>query len=285
MTRKSLHLVAISMLLTAVLASSFLNFSFVSPTDSPDHRLVVMREIGHRLLLQAGDSSSRVLPVKKMSERIYQVDFASSFSFSPDSLVTVVSHAMAKGGVTDAYYVNVVECDGDEPVYSYRMDLEKSIVPCLGRHQPEAWYFVQIVFDDRESSGIPGWLPAACLGGLISIGLILFKTKRSVSSDQQPIAVGAAKFFPNQRLIVIGDETTPLTSKEARLLELLVKTPNVVVERKQLTDEIWGKEGVIVGRSLDVFISRLRKKLGKDPTIRIAVVNGCGYKLELPEGK
>jgi DNA-binding response OmpR family regulator len=58
-------------------------------------------------------------------------------------------------------------------------------------------------------------------------------------------------------------------------------TPNEAIERNRLQKEIWEDEGVIVGRSLDMFISKLRKKLEPDPTIKIAVIRGKGYKLEI----
>jgi DNA-binding response OmpR family regulator len=58
-------------------------------------------------------------------------------------------------------------------------------------------------------------------------------------------------------------------------------SPNEVIERSRLQKEIWEDEGVIVGRSLDMFISKLRKKLEPDPNISIVVIRGKGYKLEI----
>ena len=58
-------------------------------------------------------------------------------------------------------------------------------------------------------------------------------------------------------------------------------SPNEAVERSRLQKEIWEDEGVIVGRSLDMFISKLRKKLEFDPNIKIVVIRGKGYKLEI----
>jgi DNA-binding response OmpR family regulator len=58
-------------------------------------------------------------------------------------------------------------------------------------------------------------------------------------------------------------------------------SPNQTIARTRLQKEIWEDEGIIVGRSLDMFISKLRKKLEFDPNIKITVVRGKGYKLEV----
>ena len=66
-------------------------------------------------------------------------------------------------------------------------------------------------------------------------------------------------------------------------LELLNKNFGVLISRETLMQKIWINEGVITGRSLDMFVSKLRKKLSSDPELRITNVHGKGYKLEIPE--
>jgi DNA-binding response OmpR family regulator len=80
---------------------------------------------------------------------------------------------------------------------------------------------------------------------------------------------------------MINEQTIDLTKTEARVLRIFALTPNEAIERSRLQKEIWEDEGVIVGRSLDMFISKLRKKLEPDPTLKIAVIRGKGYKLEI----
>jgi DNA-binding response OmpR family regulator len=84
----------------------------------------------------------------------------------------------------------------------------------------------------------------------------------------------------NQKLLVNGN-TIDLTGTETRVLRIFELSPNEIIERSRLQKEIWEDEGVIVGRSLDMFISKLRKKLEPDPNIRIAVIWAKGYKLEI----
>ena len=78
----------------------------------------------------------------------------------------------------------------------------------------------------------------------------------------------------------MGNETIVLTEKECKILELLNQNFGQLTSREDLIQEIWANEGVITGRSLDMFISKLRKKLSADPELRITNIHGKGYKLE-----
>ena len=93
--------------------------------------------------------------------------------------------------------------------------------------------------------------------------------------------LGSILFNAETRTLLIGGKTIDLTRTEARILAIFALSPNKAIERSLLQKEIWEDEGVIVGRSLDMFISKLRKKLETDPNINIVVIRGKGYKLEI----
>src|SRR6478672_11944883 len=80
-------------------------------------REVLLRRIGHEILLQSGDSVSRVLPVKKIAENEYQVSFEHAFSFQPDSLVNTTQRLLAKEPLTGDYVVNVLNCGNSSVAY------------------------------------------------------------------------------------------------------------------------------------------------------------------------
>ncbi|TNE53573.1 MAG: response regulator transcription factor [Bacteroidetes bacterium] len=79
--------------------------------------------------------------------------------------------------------------------------------------------------------------------------------------------------------------TKSLTKKEAQILTVLCKHKNQVVSRETLMVAVWGKEDYFIGRSLDVFITKLRKYLSEDPRVQIANVHGIGFKLELGDNE
>ena len=88
-------------------------------------------------------------------------------------------------------------------------------------------------------------------------------------------------FDAETRKLIINGKTIDLTRTETRVLRIFALSPNEAIERSRLQKEIWEDEGVIVGRSLDMFISKLRKKLEFDPNIKLVVIRGKGYKLEI----
>ena len=99
--------------------------------------------------------------------------------------------------------------------------------------------------------------------------------------NNKQFTFGSVVFDAQKRQLEINDETIDLTATETRLLLIFASSPNETIERSRLQKEIWEDEGVIVGRSLDMFISKLRKKLELDPNINIVVFRGKGYKLEV----
>jgi DNA-binding response OmpR family regulator len=93
------------------------------------------------------------------------------------------------------------------------------------------------------------------------------------------IAIGNLLFFRESQQLLAGSSIILLTAKEAKLLHVFANAQQEMIDRDQLMKEVWEDEGVIVGRSLDMFVSKLRKKLQADPRVSILNVHGKGYKL------
>ena len=85
--------------------------------------------------------------------------------------------------------------------------------------------------------------------------------------------------FPKQQLQFKNEESSQLTHREAHLLFHLIKNKNQVLDRSLILNKLWGTDDFFSARSMDVFISKLRKKLIKDENIQIINVRGFGYKL------
>ena len=250
-------------------------------------REVLLRRIGHEILLQSGDSTSRVLPVKKIAENEYQISFEKEFSFVTDSLVNTTQRLLAKDYHVSDYIVNVINCDNSSVAYGYAISKNKKedILACVGRKQPIACYKINIKFkaSDVVTANYKYYLVG--LAFLLLIGFIFWKLKpnkelpKDLSNKQ--FTFGSVVFDAQKRQLEINEETIDLTATETRLLLIFATSPNETIERSRLQKEIWEDEGVIVGRSLDMFISKLRKKLELAPDINIVVIRGKGYKLEV----
>ncbi len=95
------------------------------------------------------------------------------------------------------------------------------------------------------------------------------------------IPLGAYVFDTENYKLVHPNFEKALTKKEAQILACLCKFKNQVVSREIVMNAVWGQEDYFIGRSLDVFITKLRKYLSEDPGIQISNIHGIGFKLEL----
>ena len=251
-------------------------------------REILLRKIGHELLLQSGDSTSRVLPIKKIAENEYQISFENELTFQSDFLVKITQRLLPKDELANDYVVNVFNCGTSSIVYGYIISKNKKedIIACIGRKQPKACYVINVKF---KPTGIYTAMNGYLLGGisfLAIVGFIFMKSvkpkKASPKEEESNIfTFGTVLFDAPKRELVINNNSIDLTATETRVLLIFALSPNETIERSRLQKEIWEDEGVIVGRSLDMFISKLRKKLELDPNINIVVIRGKGYKLEV----
>jgi hypothetical protein len=251
-------------------------------------REVLLRRIGDQLLLQSGDSTSRVLPVKKIAENEYQIRFENELTFQPDSLVNTTRRLLANDPLTRDYIVNVLNCGNSSVAYGYAISQNKKddIVACIGRTQPKACYMINIKFKPTGINTAKNGYLLASLPFLAFVGFIFSRSvkPRKALPDKQHTSMfnlGSVLFDAKNRKLIINGNTIELTGTETRVLLIFALSPNETIERSRLQKEIWEDEGVIVGRSLDMFISKLRKKLEFDPNIKIVVIRGKGYRLEI----
>lgn len=113
----------------------------------------------------------------------------------------------------------------------------------------------------------------------------IFLRRRQILSDSRPshYLLGRYRFDYNNLLLAKADAERRLTQREADLLKYLLDRPGEVLRRGDILRQVWGKDDYFLGRSLDVFISRLRKYLRDEPGISIENVHGIGFRLDIPE--
>jgi DNA-binding response OmpR family regulator len=100
---------------------------------------------------------------------------------------------------------------------------------------------------------------------------------RKAQSDW--LTLGIFEFHPTKQLLKSPQSEIPLTSRESQLLLFLLQHANEIADRSLILNQIWGSDDFFNARSMDVFITKLRKKLQADPSIQILNVRGYGYKL------
>lgn len=116
---------------------------------------------------------------------------------------------------------------------------------------------------------------------LLRIRAVLRRSVKSPTGDDQPhtFSFGSFTFDANRQTLVSGSNSYDLTPKESELLRLLCLHRNQILEREVALREIWGDTGYFSGRSMDVFVSRLRKYLKDDPQVELMGIHGKGFKL------
>ena len=112
---------------------------------------------------------------------------------------------------------------------------------------------------------------------IVRIKALLNRIHQSPPTEMIPL--GTYTFNYQKQCLILKDKTINLTHREAALLYHLIQKRNTVLDRSFILNKLWGNDDFFSGRSMDVFITKLRKKLKEDPAISIINVRGIGYKL------
>lgn len=103
----------------------------------------------------------------------------------------------------------------------------------------------------------------------------------SLTREEKVVGLGQFLFDFSNLTLTKNDIEKTLTQKEAEVLKLLYYHRNRVLKREEILKHVWGDDDYFMGRSMDVFISKLRKYLREDPTVQIVNYHGIGFKLEV----
>ena len=254
------------------------------------HLEVVLRNLGHQLLLTAKDSTSRVLPVKKLNENTYQISFQNDFSFVSDTLINLVQRTFQKNALPAEYIVSLKNCKQNETVFAFEINSHTGdLKGCRGRTLEVGCYVIEIDFLKQTRFNF-FWL----LLLIIPLSVVGFYVKNrfrkkevqeekeegeSIVDDNDYIPLGSFRFYADNNVLKIENNNITLSEKETKALKIFAENINQIVEREKLMKEIWEDEGIVViSRNVDVLVSKLRKKLSDDNSIKFINVNGRGYK-------
>jgi len=126
-------LFAILSVTLAVFTMAFVN----AINEHPDKHLeIVLRNIGHQVLLHSKDSTSRVLPIETVNKNTFRISFENSFEFTPDTLMNLVRQQLAKTDRPGNYTVSVNDCLQNQTIFAYEVNTASGdLKPCRGREQ------------------------------------------------------------------------------------------------------------------------------------------------------
>jgi len=288
MSKKRIYLY--SGLILIALMTWFFSQPSKEQTNFSEKVKISLRDVGNKLLLTNKDTTSLILPVKEISRSKYELSFQSQLTFEPNTLVSIVEESFEKSKLPTNYRVEVIQCVDGEVGYSYQITAneESTIIPCRGRLLPKNCYTIQVRFTELKASfyTISTFIYLFLLIVLMLMEVFFFKKKqvvKTIESDENFASLGSFQFYPTQNKLVKQATEISLSKKECELLQIFIANPNQIVTRDELTKKVWEDNGVIVGRSLDTYISKLRKILKDDETIKLTNIHGVGYKLEIED--
>lgn len=266
--------------------------------DLPDADQVnlALRKTMHLLLEMNGDSTSRIESVTQMNDTTWRVKIENSVPY--DSLANVIYHVFKGHGILVPFTASLRDCKTDLLSLGFiSTDIEQGTVPCRGRELPEGCLYLEVKLKpnlgaDQASQAkfsVP-WIPLAT-AGLVAIIIWLFRRKNNKSaalkiespSEDSGEQFGQSSLFSKELTLVVNGKKHELTFIESRLMELFIHHPNQILDRDFIQKEVWQDEGLTISRTVDVFVSRLRKKLADDASVHIAGIHGIGYRLEVSE--
>ncbi|MEO7049753.1 MAG: response regulator transcription factor [Ferruginibacter sp.] len=114
---------------------------------------------------------------------------------------------------------------------------------------------------------------------IMRIEVFLRRTKKLDADIREDYHIGKLRFVHNELKIYDGNETIGLTQKEADLLKFLAQNNNKILKREEVLLNVWGKDDYFLGRSMDVFITKLRKHFKADASINLETIHGVGFRL------
>jgi DNA-binding response OmpR family regulator len=113
---------------------------------------------------------------------------------------------------------------------------------------------------------------------MMRIDVFFRRTKKLYSEKPMKFEIGTISFLYNEYKLVSGEKVEHITQREAELLLFLCENPNRMLTRKEILLQVWGNDDFYLGRSMDVFITKLRKYFRADPSIIIETIHGKGFR-------
>jgi DNA-binding response OmpR family regulator len=118
---------------------------------------------------------------------------------------------------------------------------------------------------------------------LKKVEVFIRRTKKMHSEMPEAFTIGTLQFSPTDLKIHAPTEVFNITQKEAGLLRFFCEHANKILKREEVLLNVWGKDDFFLGRSMDVYMTKLRKYLKADPSVMLETIHGIGFRFTVPE--
>lgn len=274
------------------------NGLMLTASDLPSDRvnLAIRKSLDQMYRLHL-DSTSMIPVVRQLNDSTWQTGELPWLDY--EQLPKLLQLALEGYNIHQNYHVTIKSCLDLAILLGYsRFDLDPSdSVPCHGRERPDSCMLLEIQFyeskDEFKSKNT--WSRVfLCFILLAILGLVFWnkflRKKKSSFNKETPkdiFTFGQTQLNVNTSQLIGKKTNHKLTYREAKLMQYFVENQGKILERDTILQAVWGEEEIQVSRSLDVFVSRLRKLIQDDPMLEISTLHGIGYRLDIltPDSK
>ena len=209
-----------------------------------DKHNLALRQVVHQLYLIAGDRSSKIFPVNKIDDNTFQVKVDKALKY--DTLPYLIDKAISDFNLDNNYYVIISNCDTEEVMLGFNhLSLQNQVIACQDREHNINCSYLNITFPQKNTSKLLqtiGFGLVSLLGLMLLLIALRKKTKRldqpmekkqEIEKEKEVIRyaeIGEFKFDYQNLLLIYGDQSTTLTFRENKLLNLLSQNTNQILE-------------------------------------------------------
>lgn len=118
---------------------------------------------------------------------------------------------------------------------------------------------------------------------LLRMNVFLRRNKMLIPQTKEEFQIGSFIFYPDEMKLVYDKKNISLTQRESELLKFFCTHPNKALKREDILTHVWGKNDYFLGRSMDVFVTKLRKYLKPEPNVNIETVHNVGFRFNLKD--
>ena len=237
-------------------------------------------------LMSVADTMSEKASVQKRSSNLFYV--TTNSPLSNEVVDTLINKAFSTRDIRLNYELCIYNAQDDSLIYENRAGPDKVLAKpeeCLAMDGINKNFAV--AFPSKKTYVLgksDAWIMITFLAVIISWFFYYLKTTLNTPyalPNQGRIRIGNSCLDHRNQHLKVNKEVYQLTHKENQVLKLLFENPNQVINRDEFLESIWKKDGFFVARSMDVFISKVRKYLKDDKSIKIENLRSIGYRLNV----
>lgn len=293
---KKYLLIGILLLITGLIGAIYCVETFNNDNSGVTNKYnLALRQVAHKIYMINNDSLSTIAPVSQNTALSYTFKIETFLHY--DTLPYLLEQAIQYYELPKKYAVGITNCEDTSTLLGYNsLAFQSRQMPCSSREHNIDCAYINVDFELPKQSKTHIWLLA--LASLIFGFFFILKAVKSQTQNLEKAIdtsealekpdptsstsdIGQYTFDSKNLSLSINGEVQTLTFRENKLLTYLNNNKNKVITRDEILQNVWEDEGVIVGRSLDVFISRLRKLLKEDEGLSIKSIHGVGYRFNV----